>query len=73
MQANNGNLSKENEPFELSCITSNIKNYLDASCTDENEGFQWCQWTYNCMVISVSENKNKTLSFAVLYQLTNFL
>lgn len=35
-----GKWLKENEPFELSCTTSNIKNYLNASCTDENEGFQ---------------------------------
>lgn len=71
MQANNGSLSKENEPFELNYIISNIKNYLDASCTDENEGLQWCQWTYNSMVTIITENRNKTLSFVVLHQLTN--
>lgn len=67
MQANNGSLSKENEPFLLSYTTLNIKNYLDASCAVKNEGFQWCQWTYNGMVTSITEKRNKTLSFAALY------
>lgn len=40
MQVKNGSLSRVNEPFELSYITLNIKNYLDASCTVKNEGFQ---------------------------------